>query len=127
VLSYRINGPFVEIDLGDEYTPTEFQNLFRAIREDPGFPPEPLLVLDARARMSSPPAHELQSRLAALREFLNTGPAPVMAIVVSSVLGASVHVAHHEAVDKGIRIGFFPDLEGARRWLSAYATPRDEK
>jgi hypothetical protein len=121
VLSYRIDGRFVEIDLGERYTATELRDLFELIRSDQTVPDGALLLFEASARTQVLSEDDVRQRLRMLIDLLGSRVAPAFAAVVSSASALTGQVAQREAPAMGLRCGLFVDAERARRWLDSVA------
>jgi hypothetical protein len=119
VLSYRIDGRFVEISLGERYTVTELRDLFLEIRNDSAVPEAALLLFDASMRTQVLSEDEVRARLGMLIDILGSRMAPVFAAIVSSASAVSGQTAQREASAAGLRCALFMDAERARRWLDS--------
>jgi hypothetical protein len=125
VLSYRIDGRFVEISLGERYTATELRDLFLELRDDTTLPVGALLLFDASARRDVLSEEEVRARLGMLIDILGPHLGSAFAAIVSSASALTGQVAQREASASGLRCALFIDAASARHWLAAVApTPR---
>jgi hypothetical protein len=111
----------VEICVQDGYSLSELRALFESIRDDPGLPPEALLLFDGRTRKERLPEADVRARLAVFLDTLRPRIAPAYAVVVSAAIVSAAEAAQREAEVAGLRVGLFQDFDRARRWLSGYA------
>jgi hypothetical protein len=123
LLSYRINGPFVEVSLGDTYSLSALRALFESVRDDPALPRGALLLFDGSARTDVLSDADVRARLDALLETLAPRVAPVCAVIMSSAIARAAQTAQREARAADFRVELFLDFESARRWLAGYLPP----
>jgi hypothetical protein len=121
VLSYRINGPFVEVTVEDGHSLKELRTLYRQLLADPLLPATVLMVFDARAGTGTLSDAERRARLDAFVEILCPRVLPVCAVVTPTISTVGAKSAQTEASQRGLRVGLFSDMDAARRWLGVYA------
>ena len=121
MLTYRIDGPIVEVTGDGKYVTPEVETVIDAAATDPDCPQSPLLLIDIR---NSQMAHSMadmsegfvlmpQRLKAQLVAFVAEGPARDRL--------AQVYRARGETM--GIHIEVFPDVQSARAWLVEMSGP----
>jgi hypothetical protein len=109
------------VTLPDVYSLAELRATYEAIRADSFMPSSPVMLFDARARITRLSAGESRARAEAFLELLCPRVPAVFAMVVTPTSAIAGKTAQVEARQAGLRIGIFTSLESARQWLSAYA------
>jgi hypothetical protein len=121
VIPYRINGSFVEIEMPRTYPTPVLRELYQTLLSDPAVPQGALLLVDLSHRTEMPWTGEVQARLKMFFELLFPKFLPVCAVVISPQTVLPLQTAQQLARVAGLRMGIFPDLHSARRWLGVYS------
>jgi hypothetical protein len=123
MLTYRIDGPIVEVTGDGAYGTPEVEAVFGAAATDPRCPQPPLLLIDIRNSEMAHSIADVGDRLVLMRERMR---APLIAFVVEGAARerlAQIYRARGETM--GIQVEVFPDVQTARAWLvDASGPPR---
>ena len=119
MLSYRIVGRYIEVQIGEHYEMAEMRQLFEQIRNDANLPADALLLVDASRRHADSTESDVRERARAFFDVLS-GHVIACALIVDDTMTIQSRHAQALASAEGLRIGLFTDEASARRWLSAY-------
>ena len=115
MLTYRIDGPIVEVTGNGAYGTHDVQAVLAAAAADPGCPQSPLLLIDIRASEMAHTIADVGDRLKLMQRYLK---APFVAFVAEGAARgrlAQIYSARGETM--GIHIEVFSGLQSARAWL----------
>jgi hypothetical protein len=125
VLSYKVDGGVLVLEVTSNTTLEERLAVFAAICADAAVPDGAVLLMDVRAHQINLSEGEIVNRLRLLVDSLRPKLGPVCAALINpqhDVLPSRVFQL--AANDVGLRVGLFHDEVSARSWLRPYINDR---
>ena len=121
MISYRIEGPFLQITAAGSYSVEDIRRTFEAAANDARLPLRALLLVDLRDTASTLNLSELSERVALFGPIIPK-IAPFCAIVAADPERQhfSRHVQLTTAASFALNVATFSTLEDARAWLLAW-------
>ena len=119
MITYRINGPLLEVTGVGVYTTEDVDAMYVAAKNDPALPIPTLLLVDIRESEMVHTFSDVRDRLRVLEKHLGLIMAPYIAFVVSGVARdrlAQLYKARAAAAAE-VQVEIFNDPEAAREWL----------